>query len=37
MGRKNLKKDLKNETKKYIHDLQQCETMRPFSKSIHTR
>ena len=29
-------KDLKNETKKYIHDFRQYETIRPFGESIQS-
>ena len=42
MKLKNLKKkikreDLKYETKKYVYDLQQCETIKSFHDSIFTR
>ena len=31
------RKDLKYETKKYIYDFQQYETIRSFGESVHTR
>ena len=36
MGRKTLKKELKYETRKHIHDSQQYETVRYFGEIIYT-